>query len=120
MSHFIVGDLQKEQLDEAWPVVRTSGLEANAEWWVHDAAELIERGGGVLAARAPDGSIHGIATYELVGKPPLAELLAVEILVTFELNRSAPARRTLCEALEQVATAFGCTGIAFPLSTKAA
>lgn len=119
MAHFTVENLQKERLGEAWPVVRTSGLEANLDWWLTDATELIERGGGVLAARAPDGSIYGVATYDLVGTPPLARLLAVEILVTFELNRSAPARRTLREALEQIATVLNCTGTAFPLSTKA-
>ena len=55
VSHFAVENLQKEQLREAWLVVRTSGLEANMDWWVTDATELIDRGGGVLAARAPDG-----------------------------------------------------------------
>lgn len=120
MSQFIVENLQNEQLREAWPVVRTSGLEANVDWWVHNATELIERGGGVLAARAPDGGIHGVATYAVVGKLPHARVLAVEILITFELNRSAPARRTLCEALEQVATALNCTGMALSLSDKAA
>ena len=63
MAHFTVENLQKERLGEAWPVVQTSGLEANLDWWLTDAARLIDRGGGVLVARAPDGSIHGVATY---------------------------------------------------------
>ena len=120
MSHFTVENLQKEQLREAWPVVRTSGFEANVDWWVTDATELIERGGGVLAARALDGGIHGVATYAVADKLSLEKVLAVEILIAFELNRSAPVRRTLCEALEQVAAALNCTGVALSLSDKAA
>lgn len=120
MAHFTVENLQKDRLGEAWPVVRTSGLEANLDWWLTDAAGLIDRGGGVLVARAPNGSIHGVAAYEAVHRPPLAGVLAVEMLITFELNRRAPARRSLCEALEQVAMALNCTGLDFPLSIKAA
>lgn len=120
MSHFTVENLQKEQLREAWPVVRTSGLEANVDWWVADAVELIERGGGVLVARAPDGGIHGVATYVVAGKFPFARVLAVERLITFELNRSAPVRHTLCETLERVAAALNCTGVALSFSDKAA
>ena len=120
VSHFAVENLQKEQLREAWLVVRTSGLEANMDWWVTDATELIDRGGGVLAARAPDGGIHGVATYIVVGKLPFTRVLAVEILITFELNRSAPAGRALLEALEQVAAARNCAAVAMTLSDKAA
>ena len=105
MAHFTVENLQKERLGEAWPVVQTSGLEANLDWWLTDAARLIDRGGGVLVARAPDGSIHGVATYGLAGKPPEARVLTVDLLLTFELNGRAPARRAL-SSVEKAAAAL--------------
>ena len=118
MPHFAIERLELEQLQEAWPVVRMSGLHANLDWWLSDATQLMERGGGVLAVRAPDGSIHGIATFEPTGRP--ANRLAVEIFITFELSRGAPARRGLREGLDRVAAALDCTRIVWPNSVKIA
>jgi|SRR5947209_17451888 len=102
MPNFTIEQLQHDHLCDAWPLVRMSGLEASVDWWVHDATELIHHGGGVLVARAPDGSIHGVATYEVLGEPPLAKVVPGKILVTFELNGNAPVKRTLCKTLEQM------------------
>jgi len=120
MAHFTVENLQKDRLGEAWPVVRTSGLEANLDWWLTDAAGRIDRGGGVLVARAPDGSIHGVAAYGLAGKTHEARVLTVDLLLTFELNGRAPARRALSKALEKAAAALDSTGIVIPLGASAA
>jgi len=115
MAQLAIEHLSHEQLPEAWPVVRMSHSHANADWWVAEAAELIKRGGGVLAARAADGAIHGVCTYEVARKALLGRVLAVDTLITFELSRRAPARHALYEALELLASAFACRSIILPL-----
>ncbi len=118
MARFAIEHLGEDQLVEAWPVVRMSHSRANADWWISEAAALAGRGGGILAARAPDGSIHGIATYEVVRKALLGRVLAVDTLITFELSRRAPARNALCDALELLGHAFDCRSIVLPLPSK--
>jgi hypothetical protein len=118
MASFAIEHLGDDQLLDAWPVVRMSHSHANADWWMSEAAALIERGGGVLTARAPDGTIHGVATYHVGRKALLGRVLAVDTLVTFELSRRAPARCALCEALELLASAFDCRSIVLPLPSK--
>ena len=117
MTRFAIDHLSPNQLREAWPVVRMSGL-ANCDWWMSEATELIERGGGILAARASDGNVHGVATYEVARKPLVGRVLMVQTLVTFELRRRAPARHALHEALELLASAFDCRSIVLPLPSK--
>ena len=118
MARFAIEHLSGDQLLEAWPVVRLAQAHANCDWWMSDAAALIERGGGILVARAPDGNIHGIATYAVARKPLLGRVLAVDTLVSFELSRRAPARHALYEALELLANAFDCRSIVLPLPSK--
>lgn len=119
MGIFAIEHLGEDRLAEAWPVVCMAHSHANAEWWVSEAASLIERGGGVLAARGPDGAVHGVATYEVARKAPLGRVLVVDTLITFELSRRAPARHALYEALELLASAFDCRNIVLPLASKA-
>jgi hypothetical protein len=114
LSKFAVEHLSEDRLAEAWPVVCMSHSHANADWWISESSALIGRGGGVLAARAADGCIHGIATYEVVRRALVGRVLAVATLVTFELSRRAPARRALDEALELLASAFDCRSIVLP------
>lgn len=115
MVQLAIENLSHEQLTEAWPVVRMSRSHANADWWTSEAAELMRRGGGVIAARAADGTIHGVATYEVSSKALLGRVIVVDTLITFELSRRAPARHALCEALELLASAFDCRSIILPL-----
>lgn len=118
MALFVIEHLSDGQLADAWPVVQQARSHANADWWSSEAAALIERGGGVLAARAPDGTIHGVASYQVARKALLGRVLAVDMLITFELSRKAPARKALCEALELLASAFDCRSIVLPLPSK--
>lgn len=118
MQRFAIDHLNGDELIDAWPVVRMSDAHANCDWWLSEAEALIERGGGILAARAPDGNIHGISTYAVARKPHLGRVLAIDVLVTFELSCRAPARLALCEALELLASAFDCRSIVFPLPSK--
>ena len=118
MAQFVIEQLSEGELLEAWPVVQQCNSHANAAWWISEAIALMERGGGVLAARAPDGSIHGVATYEVTKKALLGRVLAVDTLITFELSRRAPARHALYDALELLASAFECRSIVLPLPSN--
>jgi hypothetical protein len=118
MAQFTIEHLSEDVLLHAWPIVRMSHSLANPGWWVSEATALIERGGGILAARAPDGTIHGVATYEVAKKALLGRVLAVDTLITFELSRRAPARRALCDALDLLGHAFDCRNIVLPLPSK--
>lgn len=118
VARFAIEHLSGDQLHDAWPVVRMVNAHANCDWWVSEARELIERGGGILAARAPDESIHGVATYSIARKPLLGRVLAVDTLISFELSRRAPARHALYESLELLAAAFECRSIVLPLHSR--
>jgi hypothetical protein len=118
MARFEIEHLTAKQLIEAWPVVRMSHAHAKAIWWQSEGAELLGRGGGILAARAPDGNIHGVATYEVTRKALLGRVLSVDTLITFELSRRAPAQHALYEALELLAAAFDCRSIVLPVPSK--
>ncbi|HEY6048082.1 MAG TPA: hypothetical protein VIV07_03450 [Sphingomicrobium sp.] len=120
MPHFMIQALKAGELGEAWPLVRSSGCYANVDWWVTSAEEIIRRGGGVLAARAKDGRIHGVATFMVPGDITTDGVLTIPTLITFELSRGAPARSALLRALERTATKFGCTHLILPLTGKRA
>jgi len=118
MRHFTVEQLSEAQLPEAEAIVRIVGSEMPAEWWRNEAGELIRRGGGVLAARAGDGAVHGIATYEVVKRQRSGRVLAVGTLFSVDLSRKQPAKQSLVRALELVSAAFDCTAIVLPLPAK--
>jgi len=112
-----VEDLKTEKLSEAWAIVRSSGFYGNEDWWIAEGTDLIRDRGGVLAARARDGRLHGVATFE-VPRRPNNDTLVVRMLLTFELSRSAPARNALLNSLKRIATKLECTHILLPLSGK--
>ncbi|MEO8453690.1 MAG: hypothetical protein ABI454_00885 [Sphingomicrobium sp.] len=118
MPHFTVEHLREDQLAEARAFVQITGGDSLPEWWETEAVELIGRGGGVLVARAGDGSVHGLATYEVVKRPHMARVLAVARLVSFELSRKQPAKQALIHALDPISAAFECSAVAMPLLAK--
>lgn len=118
MPAFTIEHLDEEKLLDAWPLLRSRGSDPLPDWWTNEALELMGRGGGVLAARAPDGSVHGVATYECVHRPRSGSVLTVDRLVTFELNRKEPVKQALGGALHMIASAFCCSAIALPLQGK--
>lgn len=118
MPAFTIEHLDEQRLLDAWPVLRAADTDPLPEWWANEAMALMSRGGGVLAARAPDGSVHGVATYECVHRPRAGPVLAVDRLVTFELNRKEPVKEALGGALHMIASAFRCSAIALPLPAK--
>ena len=119
LAHFSIQALKARELGEAWPVIRATASHANPEWWMSDAADMIEAGGGVLVARAPDGRIHGVATFKVPPAPKAERTIVIPTLVAFELSRSAPVRAALLEALGRIAERLGCGHVALPLSAKA-
>jgi len=112
-----VEDLKIEKLGDAWAIVRSSGFYGNEDWWIAEGTDLIADRGGVLAARAGDGRLHGVATFQVPGRPN-NDTLVVRMLLTFELSRSAPARNALLNSLKRIATKLECTHILLPIPGK--
>jgi hypothetical protein len=117
VARFTIQALKGNELGEAWPIVR-SGPYPNLDWWLSEAAELIRNGGGVLAARAPTGRIHGVATFKSPADLAGERMLTVRLLISFELSRSAPARAALLRSLERIATRLECTHVILPLEGR--
>ena len=118
MPGLTIIDLEPDELARAWPLVRIVSPWLNPEAWQGSAEELIAHGGGVISVVAPDGCLHGIATYEPIDKSRTGRVLYVETLVTFELSRRAPARHALCDALDLLGHAFVCRSVVLPLPSK--
>ena len=114
-AHFTIASLGVGELGEAWPIVRASGAHANEDWWISEAAQLIAGGGGVLVARAPDGYLHAVASFELP-RATGQRTLVVRTLITFELSANEPARTALLAALKRIATKLECSHVTFPLA----
>lgn len=109
--------LKTDGLSEAWALARSSGSYANEDWWIAAGEDVIAGGGGVLAARAADGGLHGVATFQ-APRWPNEETLVVPMLVTFEFSCNTPARNALLKSLKRIATKLECTHVLLPLSGK--
>lgn len=117
MVKFDIQALQANELSEAWPAVR-SGPYANIDWWLSEGADVIARGGGVLVARAPNGAVHGVATFRVAAGLAKKKVLRIPLFISLELSRSAPARLALLNSLERIATRLECSHVAFPIAAK--
>jgi len=118
MPRFAIQALKIRELEEAWPIVRSSGSHANVDWWIANGDEIISDGGGVLVARDPDGRTHGVATFKVPLNETKERVVTVPMLITFELSRNAPARSALLHALKRIATKQHCTHIILPTAAK--
>ncbi|HJP67983.1 MAG TPA: hypothetical protein VJ846_03690 [Sphingomicrobium sp.] len=112
---FKVKALATEELSEVWPIVRSSGDYANEDWWIAEASRVIANGGGVLVARAADGCLHAVASFERPERPG-HDALVVRTLITFELSPNEPARTAVLNALKRIATKLQCTHLILPLA----
>jgi hypothetical protein len=115
MLDLTVEHLGEQRLLDAWPILEMTATELIPHWWQHEATELIRRGGGVLVARASDGLIYGLATYEPMRCSRRKRVLAVQRLITFELSRRHPARQSLLHALDLLAVTLDCSEMALPV-----
>jgi hypothetical protein len=111
MTQFELHHLRRDQMPEAYPLVRMIAPAVTPEQWLEYSAALLARGGGVLGVFAGDATLHGIATYTPEDCLRYGRVLRIENLVTFELNRGAPARQALCEGLELLGSALGCAAV---------
>lgn len=116
-SLFKIEALKTRALHDAWPLVRTSGVYANEDWWTAEACDVIGAGGGVLVARAADGCVHAVTSFQPVNREG-ERTLAVRRLITLELTSNEPARTALLAALERIATKLECTYLLLPLAGK--
>jgi hypothetical protein len=114
-----VEHLSERNLGEARAIVALSG--GSLSCWDEEALALIRRGGGVIAARAADGVVHGVASYEMVEPKHARRVLAVGRLIAFELSRRQPVRQALVDALQRISEVFNCSAVtcAEPLSRVA-
>jgi hypothetical protein len=129
MTRFTVTHLHAERIADAFPLVRMAAPEVSLDQWGRYADWLCRADGGVLAAYAGNGTLHGIAAYCRDDSLRYGRALRTDLIVTFELSRDAPARSALLEALALIALAKGCEnltvsmpgrGYANPQSEKAA
>lgn len=116
-SLFKIEALKTRALHDAWPLVRTSGAYANEDWWTAEACAVINSGGGVLVARAADGCIHAVTSFQPTNRES-ERTLVVRTLITLELTSSEPARTALLGALERTATKLECSYLLLPLAGK--
>lgn len=114
-AHFNITSLDIAKVGEAWPIVRSSCAHANEDWWIAEAAQVIAGGGGVLVARAADGCVHAVASFEAPEQADQRTLI-VRTLVTFELSSNEPAKSALIAALKRIARKLKCSHLSFPIT----
>jgi hypothetical protein len=115
MPELSVLQLSECQLAHAFPLVRAAAR-VTSDRWEAFGRELIAAGGGILAIQADDGCLHGLAAFRRCETLRHDVSLQVEILVAFELSRSAPVRRALCEAIREHAKARRCHSIVYTMA----
>ncbi|MDT9600885.1 hypothetical protein [Sphingosinicella rhizophila] len=115
---FSVSELRKDQIPEAYALIRMAAPEVAFQRWREFADALIADGGGILGVFAGDWTLHGLATYEVDDVLRHGRTMKVDTVVTFELNRLAPARKALCEGLERRAAELGCAAMMLAMRSR--
>ncbi len=110
MSDLRVLSIGFDGLADVYPLVR-SATRVSLERWMQFGRELLRLGGGVLAVRAPDDCVHGVATYRRGGDLRQVESLDVDVIVAFDLRGDDRIREALCDALERIATELECKAV---------
>lgn len=118
MPPFNVTHLGRAELADAWPLIRAAAPELTNADWCGFASRLIDEKGGVLGVRAADGQLHGVATYRRDEALRGGRTLRVDTILTFELQRDAPVRQALLDALGLLAQAFECTSLAIAMPSR--
>lgn len=117
MPNLSVSNLEPEQMMEAYPLIRRSARVATEDW-SEFGCRLADQGGGVLAVRAEDGQVHGIAAYLPVANLTHGKALRVEAFAAFELGHVSFVRNRLSSALDSLARAKGCQVVLISLDAK--
>ncbi|MCY7338973.1 MAG: hypothetical protein LH465_03340 [Sphingomonas bacterium] len=109
--------MAEDQLDAAYPLVRTIAPEVSLEQWI-DYVREVRRKGGLLGVTVDGGALFGLLTYRKETTLRRGCVLYIDNIVTFELNRAAPGRRALCEAAEGLALKMGCSALEYRLGSR--
>ncbi len=117
MPIFSVVDMDENAFAAAYPLVRTVAPEVSAEQW-SDYARKLGSEGGLLGLTGADGALFGFLSYRKGVTLRHGRVLHIDNFVTFELNRAAPGRQALCEAVEVLALKQGCTTIEIRLDSR--
>ena len=118
MTSFSVAPLDSAAMADAFPMVRAAAPDVGADQWRRYADWLRNAQGGVLGAFAPNSRLHGVAAYCRDDELRHGRTLRVDLIVTFELNRSAPGRRALCDALAGLAREKHCDRLTLALPSR--
>ena len=110
-------NLGPEFMAEAYPLIRCLGT-IGLEQWEEFGRRLTEQGGGVLAVRAEDMCVHGIAAYLPVASLKHRRALRVEAIAAFEFGHSLLVRSTLSAALDDLAREKKCDVVTVSLDAK--
>ena len=118
MVWFSVKHLQEDQFDAVYPLVRIAAPKLSSDDWRHFARRLLTGEGGILTVASGDGPPYGMAVYRVEYSLRHGRALQVELIVTFEINRQAPARAALCEMLELIGYAKDCENLMLSTASK--
>lgn len=117
MPSLEVKELESDRMAEAYPLIRRTAR-ASPDRWAKFGRDLAARGGGVLAAFAEDGRVHGVAAYLPVVSLKHGKALRVEAIAAFELGHASLVRNTLSAALDQLARQKDCVAVMISLDAK--
>lgn len=109
--------LGHERLTDAYPLVR-SATRVSLPRWEEFGRQLAAVSGGVLAVIAPDGCIHGVASFRPRPNLRHRQSLDVEVFVAFELPGTKGVRTMLYEGLERLAAERRCESLTLTTAAK--
>ena len=117
MPIFTVVDIDEKLFEAAYPLVRTVAPGVSAQQWSVYAHKVRMRG-GLLGLIGAEITLIGLLTYRNDENLHHGRIFHIDNFVTFELNRAAPGRRTLCDAAEALARKQGCAAIEIRLGSR--
>jgi hypothetical protein len=117
MPSLFVKELESERMTEAYPLIRRTAR-VSPDRWIKFGRDLASRGGGVLAAFAEDGRVHGVAAYLPIISLKHGNALRVEAIAAFELGHISLVRDALSSALDRKARQHGCEAVMISLDAK--
>ncbi len=117
MPKLLVSNLEPECMAEAYPLIRRLAR-VGPDRWEAFGRHLASQGGGVLAVRAEDDRVHGVAAYLPVASLKHGHALRVEAIAAFELGHISLVRNALSTALDKLARQKGCEVVMISLDAK--
>lgn len=109
--------LDRDRLTDAYPLIR-SATRVSLRRWEEFGRQLAAAGGGVLAVTAPDGCIHGVASFRPRPNLRHRQSLDVEVFVAFELPGTSRVRTRLYEGLERLGAERQCESLTLTTAAR--